>query len=539
MKKIFLIFFAALFFWNCEKKQNPSDIDDPTGNVHFVQADWDGVKRGDVFYEVFVRSFADADGDGIGDLKGLTDKLDYLHELGINGIWLMPVHSSPSYHGYDVENYKSINPQYGTMADFDALMVKANQLGIKVILDLVVNHTSKTHTWFKQACSSKDSPYRNFYLFAPRDSVKYYIEHNRVPSITTYNDYEWHTVESGTTNYKYYGAFSSWMPDINPENTTVMDSIYSAARFWLEKGVYGFRLDAIKHMYQQERSQQNIDFWKNFYSCLKSIKPDVYLIGEVLSAADMVSIYYKALDYLFNFDSWWKLEWALNANVGRYYANDMQTCFLQFKTYNENYINVPKLSNHDEDRTMSKLGHSWPKVRLAAAVMLTMPGQPYIYYGEEIGMRNMKTNGDEYVREPFLWEAKATDAYRTRWRVSTTNTDANVPPLSVQQADEHSLYNVYASLLKLRNTYPALADGNFTYLPYSSLPDALSVYTRQKGDQSLMILHNFGTAEISYEITTPLKSPVAGFNGACLKKKEMKYYAELPAYSTLLIALNP
>jgi len=536
-RTLFLLFIATSSLWHCSKKPNDPK-DDPNLDIPFVQAEWDGMKRGDIFYELFVRSFADTNGDGIGDLKGITTKLDYLHELGINGIWMMPIHPSPSYHGYDVEDYKAINPQYGTMADFDALMTKANQLGIKVVLDLVVNHTSKTHPWFIQACSSTDAPTRDFFLFAPRDSVRHYIENNKVPSISTYHPNEWHRVESGTTNYMYYGMFSPWMPDINPQNSAVMDSIYSAAQFWLQKGVYGFRLDAIKHIYQNERSQSNIDFWIAFYNRLKQMNPNVYLIGEVLSPTDLVSVYYKALDHLFNFDSWWKLEWALNANTGRYYANDMQTAFTQFRAYNQNYVNVPKLSNHDEDRTISKLGLSWPKAALAAAVMLTMPGQPYIYYGEEIGMRNMKTFGDEYVREPFLWEPTATDTYRTKWRISSTNTDANVPPLSVQKGDKASLYNVYAALIKLRNTYPALAEGNYTYVHHTSLPDALSVYFRQKENQRLMILHNFGLTEHTYEITSVVKSPVAGFNGAFLRKEEMRYVAVLPVYSTLVVEVG-
>ncbi len=538
MKKILLLSFAALLLWNCDKKNNSSDDDDPTGKVPFVQANWDGEKRGDVFYEIFVRSFADSNNDKYGDLKGVADKLDYLHELGINGIWMMPIHPSPSYHGYDVEDYKGINPQYGTMADFDVMMAKANQLGIKVILDLVVNHTSKTHPWFKKACSSKDSPYRNFFLFAPRDSVQFYIANNKVPSVETYDANEWHNVESGTTNYKYYGAFSSWMPDINPESTAAMDSIYDAAQFWIDKGVYGFRLDAIKHMYQKERSQKNINFWKAFYAHLKVMKPDVYLIGEVLSEADLVAIYYRALDHLFNFSSWWRLDWAINAGTGKYYANDIQTYLTQFKASNVNYVNTPKLANHDEDRTMSILKNNWSKAKLAAVVMLTQPGQPYMYYGEEIGMRNLKNGDDANVREPFLWTTKASDTYRAKWRVSSTNIDANVPPLSLQQDDETSLYNVYVALLKLRNTYPALAEGDFTYVFPSALPDALSIYTRQKDEQRVMIIHNFSATEMEYEITNPLKNPIAGFGGAYLKKDSTQYFAILPAYSSLFIELK-
>ncbi len=537
MKNYFILLASLLVMWSCNKDNNSSG-DNPGEGLPFVRTEWDGVKRGDVFYEVFVRSYADKNGDGVGDFRGLTDKLDYLHSLGVSGIWMMPIHPSPSYHGYDVEDYKGLNPQHGTMADFDAFMAKANQLGIKVLLDLVVNHTSKTHPWFVQACSSKSSPYRGFYLFAPKDSVQYYIEHNMVPSIKRYNAGEWHTVEQGTTDYKYFGGFSSWMPDINPENVAVMDSIYDAAKFWLDKGVYGFRLDAAKHIYQEERSQENINFWKAFYARLQNMKPDVFLVGEVLTNTDLVAYFYQALPALFNFDAWWKLEWALNNNTGRYYPKDMNDCFTAFAGYNPDYLNVPKLSNHDEDRTMSKLDNNVDKAKVAAAVMLTMPGQPYIYYGEEIGMRNMKTDGDIYVREPFLWAPKASDTYRTTWHVSQTNVDAYVKPLSEQQKDKQSLYAVYADFVKLRNTYPALLDGTMTYPTPSSLPEALMVYVRQKGDQKLMLVHNLGKTTQGYIIPVDVKHPVTSVNGAILQKNGEKYIAKLPSFSSLVIELK-
>ncbi|MDR2448695.1 MAG: hypothetical protein LBD52_01900 [Prevotellaceae bacterium] len=534
MKKYFLFVLIAIF-WNCKDNSSPGGSG---GGLPFVQAEWDGVKRGDVYYEIFVRSFADTDGDGIGDLRGVTEKLDYLHELGISGIWLMPIHPSPSYHGYDVENYKAINPDYGAMSDFDALMTKANRLGIKVVLDFVINHTSKTHPWFTQACSNTASPYRNFFLFASANNIQTEIAEGRVPSVVNYNDYEWHNVESDVTGYKYYGIFSSWMPDINPESTAAMDSIYDAAKFWLDKGVAGFRLDAAKHIYQVEQSQQNIDFWRAFHNKLKTFDPDVYLVGEVLDgSADNVAYFYQGLPALFNFPNWYNLEWALNNNTGCYYPRDVDDAMKKFAAQNANYLNVPKLSNHDEDRTMSKLGDDVAKAKVAAAILLTMPGQPYMYYGEEIGIRGMKTGGDENVREPFLWSA-GNDAYRTTWRTPQYNTDASVLSLARQQVDENSLYSVYAGFIRLRNTYPALAEGNLTYPDPSGVLPELMMYTRQKEEQRIMVIHNLGTTARTYRLAEAVKQPVASLNKAALLQDGKVFVAQLPSFSSLVVELN-
>jgi glycosidase len=527
-----LLIVHCFLLWGC-KDDLPSGSG---GELPVVPAEWDGEKRGDVYYEIFVRSFADTDGNGKGDLRGVTEKLDYLHALGISGIWLMPIHPSPSYHGYDVEDYKAINSDYGTMKDFDDLIAKANGLGIKVVLDFVINHTSKTHPWFKHACADADSPYRKFFLFAPANNVQAEITAGRVPSVKKYNDYEWHNVESGTPNYKYYGIFSSWMPDINPESTAVMDSIYVAAKFWLDKGVAGFRLDAAKHIYQEERSSQNINFWQKFHAKLKTYKPDVYLVGEVLDGnKDNVAYFYQGLPALFNFPNWYNLEWALNNHIGHYYPHDVDDCLKAFARYNSNYLNVPKLSNHDEDRTMSKLGDDVAKAKMAAAVLLTMPGQPYIYYGEEIGMRGMKTNGDENVREPFLW-ASGNDPYRTKWCTPRYNVgEPLVTPLATQQADENSLYSVYEKFIRLRNTYPALAEGNLTYPDPGSIPAELMIYTRQQGDQRIMVLHNLGETTRTHQLTDPVKQPIASLNKATLSQDGKASLVQLPPLSSLVL----
>ncbi|MCL2098083.1 MAG: alpha-amylase family glycosyl hydrolase [Bacteroidales bacterium] len=533
MKKVHLILFLVLafpFFWACDKENgdggNTGSTPDPI--------EWDGIKRGNVYYEIFVRSFADANGDGIGDLKGITDKLDYLHSLGIRGIWLTPIHPSPSYHGYDVNNYKTIHPQFGTMADFDALITKANNLNIKVVLDWVVNHTCKEHQWFVQACSSTSSPYRDFYLFAPSNQVQAYVQSGQVPSTTYYNAYEWHNVESGTTDYKYFGAFSSWMPDINP-TSAVVDSLYEAAKMWLDKGVSGFRFDAVKHIYQVERSQDNLNFWQNFLGKLKSYKPDVYLVGEMFDNKDGMAYFYQAFPALFNFPNWNNLEWALNNNTGKYYPKDVAECMSAFVAANPDYINVPKLSNHDEDRTMSVLNYNVNKAKIAAAVLLTMPGQPYLYYGEEIGMRGLKQTGDENVREPFLWAPKAGDGYRTSWRTPMFNTDDQVTSLSVQQADKNSLYSVYAAFIKLRNSYPALAEGSFAYPDPSDMPNELMVYTRQKDNQRVLVIHNLGVVPRVYRINEQVKRILAVINAAILEKAGDAYNVKLPSYSSIVL----
>jgi glycosidase len=420
------------------------------------------------------------------------------------------------------------------MADFDALIAKANSLNIKVVLDWVVNHTCKQHPWFVQACSSTTSSYRDFYLFAPSASIQTYVQSGQVPSISYYNAGEWHNVESGTVDYKYFAAFSPWMPDINP-TSAIVDSLYEAAKMWLDKGVSGFRFDAVKHVYQVEKSQENIDFWQNFLNRLRSYKPDVYLIGEVFDNKDGVAYFYQAFPALFNFPNWDNLARALNNNTGKYYPKDVADCMSAFAAVNPNYINVPKLSNHDEDRTMSVLNYNMNKAKIAAAVLLTMPGQPYLYYGEEIGMRGLKQTGDENVREPFLWAPKLSDNYRTSWRTPVFNTDDKILSLLVQQADKNSLYAVYATFIKLRNSYPALAEGSLTYPDSADMPNELMVYTRQKDSQRVLVIHNLGLVPRNYTINEQVKHVLAVINGVALEKTGNTYTAKLPSCSSIVI----
>ena len=269
MKRIIILVLLFVII-SCNKDNNsiPGTDPNPPGIERddisqYNAKEWDGIKRGGVFYEIFVRSFADSNGDGIGDLNGITAKLDYLNQIGISGIWLTPIHPSPSYHGYDVEDYLSVKPEYGTMNDFEELVKKAKSLNIKIILDLVLNHTSKTHPWFIDAISSQESRYRDYYLISPSDLVSSNISSGKIPMTQSYISSQWHNISQGTSGYKYLGMFSDWMPDLNfgsidtCEVSAPFKEMVEISKFWIAEGVSGFRLDAVKHIYQNEISEES------------------------------------------------------------------------------------------------------------------------------------------------------------------------------------------------------------------------------------------------------------------------------------------
>lgn len=542
-----IIVLATLSLWSCSAKE---PLDPPGGggpnSEGFEAKAWDGVKRGGVFYEIFVRSFADSNGDGIGDLKGITAKLDYLNSLGISGIWLTPIHPSPSYHGYDVEDYRAVAPEYGTMADFEALIAKANTLGIKVVLDLVLNHTSKTHPWFKSAISSLNSQYRSWYLFAPASDVPGWISSGKVPMTNSYYQGHWHSIPLGTSDYKYMGMFSDWMPEINygdlsvTENTPTFKEMIDISKFWLNKGVYGFRLDAVKHIYQNEDSDENPIFLQKFFNELKKSSPNLYMVGENLTGDyNKVAPYYKGLPAMFNFDAWYKLIYVLENSHAKWFPKDLIDMESKFRSYRGDAINSTKLSNHDEDRTMSRLGDDIGKAKMAASVLLTSGGNPYLYYGEEIAMKGMKTNDDRNVREPFLWSQSASDNFRTKWYTPKFSTEGSVIPLSIQQTDKNSIYNHYKKLIELRNTYQSLASGNTTIpTDFDSYPKHFMVFYRELQGEKLMIIHNVSNSVSSYAINHPFKKGVAEFGGATYTRiNSSSTSVTMPAYSTAIFEL--
>lgn len=437
-----------------------------------------------VFYEIFVRSFYDSNGDGIGDFNGITEKLDYLANLGVNAIWLMPIHPSPTYHGYDVINYFNVNPDYGTMDDFKHLLGEAHNRSMHIIIDLVINHTSNKNPWFVDANSNPNSPYRNWYIWSDTN-----------PGYSSPLGNPWHP---GNQGY-YYGIFSDSMPDLNYTNPEVGVEMLKIVKFWLnEVGVDGFRVDAVKYLIEEGQKQENTasthDWLKNFYITYKADNPEAFTIGEVWGAgAFAAKTYLDQLDEIFSFEM---AGGFVNSAQGE--SNTAMNSAITFTL--KDMPNGPYgtfLTNHDQNRVMSVLNGNVDKAKVAAALLLTSPGTPFIYYGEEIGMQGMKP--DEDIRRPMQWngDAKAGFTTGTPWRAPDTNyAQVNV---AAESTDPNSLQSFYRTLINLRNQHPALKDGSLSLITTNNT----GVYATLRidtGEQILVLVNLTGTSISDYNI---------------------------------------
>ncbi len=449
-----------------------------------------------VTYEIFVQSFNDSDGNGIGDLNGVTAKLDYVSELGANAIWFMPIMPSPSYHKYDVTDYKAIHPDYGTMDDFKKLLEEAHKRDIKIVIDLIINHSSSEHPWFIESKKGRDNPYRDYYVWAQKDTIADYIQ-KKVITLDSDNITQWH--DPGFGDDYYYGFFIGGMPDLNFDNPKLRQEIYDIGKFWLEEvGVDGFRLDAAKHIYPDERAIDNHEFWIDFRAEMTKIKPDVYLVGEVYDKKEVVAPFLPGLPALFNFDFHYTLIESLNKQDGMLLVNKAKGVLDYYNSITEDFIDATISSNHDQPRLLNELGSDSGKYKQAIAILMSMPGAPYIYYGEEIGMLGLKP--DEQIREPFLWDLQSKDIGRATWIKPVYSTDKTVTPLAIQQKDPSSYFNHYKRVIQLRNSSPALAIGSLE-LSQDSYPKSIMVYERKSANQELLIIHNVGDSTI--EISLP------------------------------------
>lgn len=300
-RTLFLLGLSLVLLVSCNPKQTDDlNLDGLNQVSQYESRPFDDVKRAGVFYQIFVRSFADSNGDNIGDINGITAKLDYLHDLGVTGIWLTPIHPSGSYHGYDVMDYTDIDPLFGTLEDFDRLLSEAHARNIRVILDYVINHASINHPYYKAASQSLTSSYRDYFIFS-KDPAQDIADGN-IAMIATeggsgYESGQWYDVFSGTKSYKYHshfwtGSFVDWNygPVENARESGAYQYIVESAKFWLDRGVDGFRLDAVKHIYHNATSDENPEFLRMFYEDLNSyftgksfFNEPLYMIGEVLS----------------------------------------------------------------------------------------------------------------------------------------------------------------------------------------------------------------------------------------------------------------
>ena len=435
-----------------------------------------------VFYELFVRSFYDSDGDGIGDFNGIIQKLDYLNDgdpntdsdLGITGIWLMPINQSPSYHGYDVIDYRSVNSDYGTMDDFKDFLSEAHSRGIRVIMDFVMNHSSNQHPWFEQAAQN-DERYRSFYRWS--DSKPEY----RGP----WGQEVWHF---NATGY-YYGLFWSGMPDLNYEHPAVKDSMFAVADFWLNDiGLDGFRLDAVKYIFEEgsnlEDTQSTFQFWSNFNQHIKQVKPDAFAVGEAWTNTETILKYVTddRLDYCFEFNL---ASATLNA-VSSGEAGDLSAQMQKVHNLYPHLQYGTFLTNHDQSRVMHEFQQDLGKAKVAAALYLTFPGIPYIYYGEEIGMVGAKP--DEFIRTPMQWSDEPNAGFTSGSPWIRVNNNYPTYNVLVEQEDPESLLNWYKQLIAIRNQEPALRLGDYKSIISSA--SSVMAFLRHYQDESIMVVVN-------------------------------------------------
>lgn len=431
-------------------------------------------------YEVYVRSFFDTNSDGKGDFNGLTKKLDYLNDgnpntktdLGVGLIWLMPINSSPSVHGYDVTDYKKVNSQYGTMASFQAMLDSAHRRGIKVIMDFVINHTSSQHPWFIKSAAN-DPFYRNFYRW----------ETTAPSQIGPWGQQVWYP-KNGSN---YYALFWSEMPDLNYNYQPVRDSIFAAAKYWLKDiGVDGFRLDAVMYLYENGNTLKNtpetISFLKALNDSCEVWKKNSLLVGEVWDNAQTIAMYTGKLDMCFDFN-------LASANINSANTSNPSTARLALnnaqQTLDTNqYGNF--LTNHDQNRIFDELGNDINKTKVAASLYLTQPGVPFIYYGEEIGMKGSKP--DQYIRTPMQWNTNAHSGFTTGTPYISVNSNFMNYNVKTLSADSSSIWNLYRKLISIRNNEEVLQLGSIKNI-VSNFP-AVHSYQRIYNNQDIVVLVN-------------------------------------------------
>jgi glycosidase len=436
-----------------------------------------------VYYEIFVRSWYDTDGDGIGDLNGVTAKLDYLEKLGVSGIWLMPINPSPSYHGYDVTDYRAINPQYGTMADFERLLREAHRRGIKVIMDLVANHSSNRSPWF-EAARDPHSRYHDWYTWAtPATDLK---------AISATGGPAWHSVPGGG---HYLGVFTGEMPDLNYDDPALRKRMIEVGKFWLAKGVDGFRLDAAQHVYLDFETdwgsvavlKENLAWWREFHRDIDTVDPQTWLVGEVWPRnPDQLASWMGSLDAVFNFPLAERLVESAQQERDRDIGATLERVEQAYRAAaHGRFDDAPFLSNHDQERVMSQLDGNPDHMRIAAAMLLTLPGHPFVYYGEELGMRGEKP--DPHLREPMRWYRAGQGPGEPTWEGWTAG-DGPAISVEAEQADPGSLLNWYRMLIGWRRDIPALRDGVARNWRDASLQVAAWELDDPHGD--VLVLHN-------------------------------------------------
>lgn len=437
-------------------------------------------------YEVFLYSYYDSDGDGIGDINGLRNKLDYIQDMGFDGIWLMPVTPSDTYHKYDVKDYYAVDPAYGTMDDFDALIKECHERNINVYTDLVLNHTADDHPWFQQAwdylkelppdwgASADYCPYFSYYNF----TREYQNGYAALPD----------------TNWYYEARFWDQMPDLNLDSPAVREEIVNIMKFWLDHGVDGFRLDAVTSYYTGN-DEANITFLRWLCEEGRKIRSDCYFVAEAWSLqSDYASYYRSGIDSMFDFafaDSEGIIAKTLKGSYG---AEDYVSALVKeqelYSSMNEDYVNAPFYTNHDMGRSTGYYaGDDGRKTKMAGGLNLLMSGNAFVYYGEELGMKG--SGKDENKRAPMYWGEEGTEGL-CNGPADMDHVEMKFPSYEEQKDDPLSIWNYYRQAVHLRRVFPVIAQGKV--IPYEDLSDEeTAVMVKEDGkNEPVMIVINTG-----------------------------------------------
>lgn len=450
-----------------------------------------------VFYEIFVGSFSDSDGDGTGDLRGILSRLDYLNDgdpasgqsLGVEGLWLTPIFPSFSYHKYDANDYCAVDEKFGTVADVEELARQCHERGMKLILDLPINHTGRGSSWFSSFLiahrqGKTEDPYYDFYTWIPQGEP--------TPAGRSFSQL------SGTTDFVECN-FSGDMPELDFDQEAVRQAVLDVARFWLDKGVDGFRFDAAKYIYFGDNAK-SAAFWSWYLGELRGEYPEMFAVAEVWDGDGITDLYYPALD-CFDFTvsqaNGLIAETAKGGNVNRYTAY-VDEYLERVDAMRSGALLVPFIANHDTDRAAGYLSIEKAQMQMAANLCILSPGAPFLYYGEELGMRGSRggANTDANRRLAMVWG----DGDSVADPVGTTYpADKQVQQTAVMQlADGDSLLSYYKKLIAVRQAYPAIARGDYEALALTS--SRMGGFLAALDGQTVCVLHNTTSSPITLDL---------------------------------------
>lgn len=486
-----LFLLVILVCTSCTEQETPEEkpygtrIEEDLTNLNIVEDNYRN------WYEIFVGSFYDSNGDGKGDLKGVTTKLDYIKDLGFNGIWLMPINTSPSYHKYDVKDYYEIDPAYGTMADLEELIAECHKRNIKIILDLVLNHSSLSNPMFNKSATAHQKYLMGLPLTTEEEQYKDF-----------YNFYDGANAPSGyykvTGRAFYYEAnFSSDMPEFNCDNAAVREEFKKIIDFYMDKNVDGFRLDAVKYYYISNQTK-NIELLNQISKWVKAKNPNAYVVGECWETnKSIIQEYYTSgIDSFFGFD-------ASVSTSSSYLINSLNLEGKMLNRYYDgllsnienagDYIPAPFLDNHDMPRFTSKGNLSNSKFQFALLQMLN--GSTFTYYGDEVGLvgTNAGTAPDQNVRIPILW-GEENDKGNCTAPGGTTVKEYPYATVKEQIEDKTSIYNYYKKVMLIRNQNPEIARGEISLLKQDRDNKILVIKKTYNGSE-IGIIFNFSPTD--------------------------------------------